>query len=191
MFTSPNTSEGNPVRFFPSAARRRVGAVAVACSLALGAIAVPLAHADFSSGDDLEHKQKRVQNRIENAHDHLEMSSGRLVRAAGRLDAARVDLDAARDTLGGARTRLGDARVVDQQMRERLAQAEADLEVARLAVISGTAAVGRQRDSVASVISSIYTEGDPELLAFAALLDSRTPDDLIRQEGVRDVIVGR
>ena len=179
------------MRFFPSAARRRVGAVVAACSLALGAIAVPLAHANLSAADDLEHKQKRVQKHIDQADDHLEMSSARLIRATQRLGAARTDLSAARDTLGSARTELADARVLDLEMQARLTLAEADLEVARLAVISGTAAVGRQRDSVASVISSIYTEGDPELLAFAALLDARTPGDLIRQEGVRDVIVGR
>ena len=179
------------MRFFPSAARRRVGAVVAACSLALGAIAVPLAHANLSTADDLKHKQKRVEKQIDQAHDHLEMSSTRLVRATQRLAAARTGLSAARDALGTARSELADARGVDLEMRARLTLAEADLEVARLGVISGTAAVDRQRDSVASVISSIYTEGDPGLLAFAALLDARTPGDLIRQEGVRDVIVGR
>ena len=176
---------------FPSTAHRRVGAIAVACSVVLGVMAVPLAHADLSAGDDLEDRQKRVEKRIEQAHDHLELSSGRLVRATQRLATARADLAAARGMLGSARTDLTAAQVVDAQMQERLAQAVIDLDFARRAVTAGTAAVGRQRDSVASVISSIYTEGDPELLAFAALLGAHTPGDLIRQQGVRDVIVGR
>ena len=76
-------------------------------------------------------------------------------------------------------------------MQGRLTQAEADLDYAQLALTAGTAAVGRQRDSVAGLISDIYTAGDPELLAFSALLDAQTPEDLIRQDSVRDVIVGR
>ena len=44
---------------------------------------------------------------------------------------------------------------------------------------------------MASLISDIYTAGDPELLAFSALLDAQTPEDLIRQDSVRDAIVGR
>jgi len=178
------------VRFFPSAARRRVGAVVAACSLALGAIAVPLAHADWSQ-DDLDDKQKRVQKSLEHAGHELEMSSGRLIRASQRLDTARADLSVARATLGTARTELAGARAVDLEMQDQLVQAEADLAFSRRAVTAGTAAVVRQRESVASVISSIYTQGDPELLAFAALMDAQTTGDLTRQEAVRDALVGR
>ena len=48
-----------------------------------------------------------------------------------------------------------------------------------------------QQDHVASTISSIYEQGDPELLAFAALLDSQTAADLTRSNEARNAIVGR
>ena len=75
-------------------------------------------------------------------------------------------------------------------MQAELTQAEADLDFAELAVTAGTAAVGRQRDSVAALISDIYTQGDPDLLAFSSLLDAQTPADLLRSSEGQRVIVG-
>ena len=75
-------------------------------------------------------------------------------------------------------------------MQAELTQAEADLDFAELAVTAGTAAVGRQRDSVAALISDIYTQGDPDLLAFSSLLDAQTPADLLRSAEGQRVIVG-
>ena len=175
------------MRFFPRAVRTRWGAALLVVALAVGATAVvPNAQAD-----DLKKRQHKVENRIESAHDHLEMSSRRLVRATQALESARTALGDARAVLETSRSKLEAAQILDLEMRDRLTLAEADLDYSELAVTAGTAALGRQRDSVASLISDIYTEGDPELLAFGALMDAQTPEDLTRQEMVRDVIVGR
>jgi len=144
-----------------------------------------------AQAEDLKKRQHKVENRIESAHDHLEMSSRRLVRATQALESARTALGDARAVLETSRSKLEAAQILDLEMRDRLTLAEADLDYSELAVTAGTAALGRQRDSVASLISDIYTEGDPELLAFGALMDAQTPEDLTRQEMVRDVIVGR
>jgi murein DD-endopeptidase MepM/ murein hydrolase activator NlpD len=161
------------------------------CSLAVGAAAVPLAHASLTAGDKLRDRQKKVQKRIEHAHDHLELTSRRLLRATQTLEASRADLSDARDTLHKTRDKLAAARELDVEMQGRLTQAEADLDVARLALTAGTAAVGRQRDIVARMVSDIYMEGDPQLLAFASLLDAKSPADLIRSAEGRNIIVGR
>jgi murein DD-endopeptidase MepM/ murein hydrolase activator NlpD len=66
----------------------------------------------------------------------------------------------------------------------RLAQAQEDL-------ATGQQALADQRVQVTSTITSIYEEGDPELLAFASLLDAQTPGDLATRMEARNVIVGR
>jgi murein DD-endopeptidase MepM/ murein hydrolase activator NlpD len=179
------------VRFFPRTARRRLGVAVALCSLAVGATAVPLAHASLTAGDKLKDRQRKVQKRIEKAHDHLEHTSRRLIRAARTLEASRADLSDARLTLHKTRDKLAAARELDVAMQGQLAQAEIDLDAARLALTAGTAAVGRQRDSVAAMVSDIYMEGDPQLLAFASLLDAESPADLIRSAEGRNVIVGQ
>ena len=37
----------------------------------------------------------------------------------------------------------------------------------------------------------MYSEGDPDLIAFSAMLDAVTTEELTRRDGVRDVIVGQ
>jgi murein DD-endopeptidase MepM/ murein hydrolase activator NlpD len=177
------------VRLFPRAAGRRLSTALVLCGLVVGVTAVPFAQAD-DRADDLKHRQKKVQKHLEHAHDDLEESSTRLVKATRALDAARAELSDAKTELDDVRTQLAEARVRDLEMQGQLTQAEADLDYAELAVTAGTAAVGRQRDSVASLISNIYTEGDPDLLAVSSLLDAETPADLIRSAQGRQVIVG-
>jgi murein DD-endopeptidase MepM/ murein hydrolase activator NlpD len=37
----------------------------------------------------------------------------------------------------------------------------------------------------------MYTEGDPELIAFSSLLDAESTEELTRRDGVRDVVIGQ
>ena len=48
--------------------------------------------------------------------------------------------------------------------------------------------LGRQ---VASTVADMYSEGDPELIAFSSLLDAESTEELTRRDGVRDVVVGQ
>jgi murein DD-endopeptidase MepM/ murein hydrolase activator NlpD len=174
------------VRFFPRTARHRLVAASAVCTMAIGALAVPLANAT-----DLKHQQKQVQGQIESAGHDLEDSSQQLQRATARLTGARAELADARRELSVAHGKLVAARLRDQQMQARLEVAIARLADAQQDLATGQQALADQRVQVTGTITSIYEEGDPELLAFASLLDAQTPGDLATRMEARNVIVGR
>lgn len=175
------------MRLFPRAARRRLAAATIACSVAVGALAVPLAGAE----DDLKQEQKQVQKDLEHAEGDLEHSSAQLREASARLEAAVGELRAAKAELADVRARLGAARLLDERMQEKLEAAEQRLEQARADLAEGQEALEVQRERVTDTITSIYEQGDPELLAFASILDAQTPEDLTRRMSAQDVMVGR
>jgi murein DD-endopeptidase MepM/ murein hydrolase activator NlpD len=76
-------------------------------------------------------------------------------------------------------------------MQARLETAIARLVDAQSDLANGQQALAEQRVRVTSTITTIYEEGDPELLAFASLLDAQTPADLATRMEARNVIVGR
>lgn len=174
------------MRFFPRTARRRLPAAVAAASLAIGALAVPLAHAE-----DLKDRQKQVQGRIAKADHDLDESSGQMRRAAARLDAAKAQYRRAREELDAVRARLDAAKVRDRAMQVALQTAIERLAGARRELDAGRAAVDEQRRQVTDTITSIYEEGAPQLIALSSLMDAQTPEDLTRQADVRDVVVGR
>lgn len=174
------------MRSFPRTARCRLAAAIAACAMAAGALSVPLANAE-----DLKDRQKQVENKIEHAHSDLEDSSARLRNATLRLQAARKELGIAQADLAEARTRLAAARIRDEQMQVKLAAAVERLENAERDLVEGRAELDEQRDVVTDVITTIYQGGDPQLLAFASLLNAETSSDLTRRDEIRDVIVGR
>jgi murein DD-endopeptidase MepM/ murein hydrolase activator NlpD len=75
-------------------------------------------------------------------------------------------------------------------MQARLRAAEERLATAKAELEAGRVALEEQRVAVTRLISSIYTEGDPEILAFSALLRAQTTADLTRQSKVREIVVG-
>ena len=75
-------------------------------------------------------------------------------------------------------------------MRDALVAAEARLDQAQQDLTDGRAALEAQRGKVTDTVTDIYEQGDPELLAFASLLNSETPADLTRRMEARNVIVG-
>ncbi len=174
------------MRSFPRTARHRLAAASVAGALAIGAVTVPVANAD-----DLKHKQKHVQGQIHSATRDLDESSKRLRRATVALDQAKSRLEAARHELEVAQAKKEAARIRDREMREKLAQAEQRLANAQQELVAGQQALEDQRLQVTDTITSIYEEGDPELLAFSSLLDAQSPADLTRRMEARSVIVGR
>lgn len=158
----------------------------VATALAAGAVSVPIAHAD-----DLKHRESKVKQRIEHAEHEVEESSGRLRRATAALQSAMASLDVARNDLAQARTRLSAARVRDREMKVRLAQAEQRLAQAETDLDNGRVALEGQRVEVTHTITSIYEQGDPQLLAFSSLLGATSPADLTRGREMQNAIVGR
>ncbi len=150
------------------------------------ALGVSAAHAD-----DLKDKQDKVERQLESAQDDLGESSSQLRRASARLQAAQAQLADAKTQLATARGKVEVARERDAQMQAELATAEAELAAAEEALEQGQVDRERQRERVASTIADMYSEGDPELIAFSSLIDAETTEELTRRDGVRDVIVGQ
>ena len=177
------------MRLFPRTARRRLVAATAACSLALGALVVPLAMAEGDKA--LKDRQKDAQKQVKHAQHDLDESSSQLRRSQAALERARTELRSARGDLRVANAKLSAAQIRDDETQQRLDQAELRLAKAQTDLANGKAALEDQRVSLTGTITDIYEQGDPELLAFSALLDAQTPEDLTRQMEARNVIVGR
>ncbi|HEY0952677.1 peptidoglycan DD-metalloendopeptidase family protein [Nocardioides sp.] len=176
------------MRLFPRTSRRRLAAAVAACSLAVGALAVPQA---FAEPKDLKNKQKHAQQQVRSAQHDLDESSARLRNAQGALERAVRDLQKARGEFQAASARLDAAEIRDQQMQSRLEAAEQRLSDAQTDLADGQAALADQRLKLTDTVTDIYEQGDPQLLAFATILESRSTADLTRQSALNDVIVGR
>lgn len=164
-----------------------MAAATVAAALALGTFSVPTASAD----DGLKDRQKQVEKKIDRAHDHVEESSKQLRQAADRLEAARGQLVDARTALATARGKLAVAQERDAAAAVELAAAEARLATAEADLAAGEADVATQRDVVGDTIMRLYSEGDPDLMAFASLMESETAQDLSRRAEVSAAMVDK
>lgn len=174
------------MRSFPRTARTRVAAATAAAAIALGTLSVPTA-----SADDLKDRQRQVEKKIDRAHDHVDESSKQLHRAAERLKAARSQLSDARTALATARGKLAVAQERDAAAAVLLAEAEQRLVQAQAELAAGEADAAAQRDVVGDTIKRLYAEGDPDLVAFASLMDSESAQDLNRRAEVNQTMVDK
>ncbi|WP_143099807.1 peptidoglycan DD-metalloendopeptidase family protein [Nocardioides psychrotolerans] len=158
----------------------------LATAATLGGLAIPLANAD----DGLKDKQKRVEQQIEAAHDDLGEASKRVQRTTAALEVARTKLVGAKAGLDDVRARLADAQARDREMQAKLVLAEEALEQARADVLAGQAALAAQRVMVVNTVNDVYENGDPQLLAFASLMEADSPEDLMRRMEATDAVVG-
>ncbi|KQV65758.1 hypothetical protein ASC64_12665 [Nocardioides sp. Root122] len=154
--------------------------------MALGVSTVPSAQAD-----DLKDKKHKVERQLKGAHKDLGESSARLRKASARFEAAHEQLAVAKTRLATARGKVEVAREKDAEMQAELAQAEADLAAAEDALAQGQVDREKQRQRVATTVADMYSEGDPELIAFSSLIDAESTEELTRRDGVRDVVVGQ
>ena len=175
------------MRHFPRTARRRMAAASAVLVIAVGASTVPSA----SSAGDLKDKDRQVAKQVKGAKDDLDHSSAKLRAAAERLSAAQDQLAVAKAQLATARGRLEVAQERDAAMQAELVAAEAKLAAAEAELAQGRIDRDLQRQQVASMVADMYSQGDPELIAFSSLINADTTEDLTRQEGVRDVVVGQ
>lgn len=159
---------------------------ALVAVMALGVSTVPSAQAD-----DLKDKQRTVERELKGAHKDLDESSAQLQKAGARLEAAKHELSSAKTRLATARGKVEVAQEKDAQMKAELAQAEADLAAAEAALAQGQVDREEQRQRVANTVADMYSEGDPELIAFSSLIDAESTEELTRRDGVRDVVVGQ
>lgn len=162
-----------------------MAAATAAAAIALGTLSVP------ASADDLKDRQRQVEKQIDRAHDHVEESSKQLRRASDRLEAARGQLVDARTALATAQGRLAVAQERDAAAAAELAAAEARLAQAQAEVEAGQADAEAQRDVVGDTIKRLYSEGDPDLVAFASLMESESAQDLNRRAEVNEAMVDK
>jgi murein DD-endopeptidase MepM/ murein hydrolase activator NlpD len=158
----------------------------IAAAVALGAVAAPHAFAE-----DLKHRHRQAEHQVQSAQKDLDESSKSLVAATRKVEAAKALLQDAKAELADVRARLEAARLLDHEMQAKLLTAQQRLADARTELSQGQADLAEQRLEVTDAITSIYEQGDPQLLAFSAMLNSETPSDLTRRDSVRDAIVGR
>ena len=158
--------------------------------MALGALAVPLAHAEDHK---LKDRQKHVQSQIHARRHDLDESSAQMRRAAARRAGgegrARPGARASSAPRRRSWRRGQAARPADAG---EAPQAEARLEPGAGRPGAGPAG-GRPTSGgeVTDTVTSIYEQGDPQLLAFSSLLDAQNPADLTRRMEANNVIVGR
>ena len=175
------------MRSFPRTASQRMLAAVAAATLALGLVSVPIAHAD----NHLKHRQHQVQGRIKHARGDLDETSKAYRQATARFEAAQAQYAAARRHADQLRTRLVAARKLDEKLRQALADAQARLEQARADLVTGQQDVEDQRGAVTDVITSIYEEGDPTLMAISSMLQANTSTDLTWSAEGQSTIVDR
>jgi len=173
------------VRHFPRTARRRLSAASLAVVMAVGATTATAA------ADELKDKERKANRSVQKAAKDLDESSKELAAAAARLSAAQDQLATARAQLATARGKVQVAEERDAAMAAELEAAEAELAVAEAELVEGRTARDRQRQHLANTVAEMYSEGDPDLIAFSSILDAATTEELTRQEGVREVVVGQ
>ncbi len=175
------------MRNFPRTARRRLVTASVAMALAVGTTTLPLA----ATADDLKDKLKQAEQSVEGAHDDLEHSSKQLRNAAERLEKAKAQLVSAKAALAAATSKVEVAAADDARMAAELEQAEAELVQAEADLSAGEASRDTQREAMVDTIVEISMNGDPELLAFASILEANSTEDLVLRDEARDAVVGR
>ena len=153
----------------------------------------PLSVPSASADDDLKDRQKQVEKKIDRAHDDVEESSKQLrsgqptgSRPPGASSSTRVrrsrppaaSWPSPRSATPAAAAELAAGR------GRRWPAAEADL-------AAGEADVADQRDVVGDTIMRLYSEGDPDLMAFASLMESESAQDLSRRAEVSQAMVDK
>ena len=166
-------TEGSPVRLFPRTARHRLLAALSAAALAMGAVSVPLAHAD----DLKDRRERRSRTASSTPTTTLDDSSARMRRAMAR---ARRRPAGAR--LGPRRAGRGTQVALDAaRERDREMQAEAGAGPGPARAGPGRA---RRRagptspcrsDAVTEMVTSMYQAEDPQLQALTSMMQRRGP----------------
>lgn len=173
------------MRFFPSAARQQIAVVTVGL-VSLGAIAVPLAHADDDHG--LKDRQQQVETQIDQAAADLDEASNESIRATAALTTALGKLSTARTHLQQVSDQLAAARVRDTELQGDLADAEAALVAANGALAEGRVATADAEDQLRTTMLRSDTS-DLRLRALGSFLTAGTFDDLTRSLAAQDTVL--
>jgi murein DD-endopeptidase MepM/ murein hydrolase activator NlpD len=175
------------VRLFPATARRRLAALCAVGALGVGAVTSPFAHADTHH---LRHEQAQAQHSVKNAQADLDESSRQSRHAYDALQSARGALRSARHDLKSARAHARRAHDRFLQVKRQLARAQVRLGLAKTNLARGQQAVTDQHRELVNTVTSLYEQGDPQLVGFLSLLNSQTPADLTAKNDNNNLVLG-
>src|ERR1700710_1421064 len=146
----------------------------MAGALGAGVASSPLAHADVKH---LRHQQAQAQHSAQHAQADLDESSHQATQAYLALTQSRAEFRAARHDLRVAHAHVQAAKDRLHQIQRQLERAKVRLSKAVADQARGQRAVTSQHDHLVDTVTSLYEEGDPELIGFLSLLSSATPAD--------------
>jgi murein DD-endopeptidase MepM/ murein hydrolase activator NlpD len=174
------------VRLFPATVRRRLVTAVMVGALGVGVASSPLAHADVKH---LRHQQAQAHHSAQHAQADLDESSHRATQAYLALTQARAELRAARHDLGVAHAHVQAAKARLRQIQRQLERAKVRLAKAVADQARGQRAVTSQHDHLVNTVTSLYEEGDPQLIGFLSLLSSVTPADLTAKQANNNLVL--
>ncbi len=175
------------MRLFPATARRRLAALCAVGALGVGAVTSPFAHADTQH---LRHEQAQAQHSVKNAQADLDEASRQSRHAYDALQSARGALRSARHDLRSARAHARRAHDRFRQVKRQLARAQVRLGLAKTNLARGQQAVTDQHRELVNTVTSMYEQGDPQLVGFLSLLNSQTPADLTAKNDNNNLVLG-
>ncbi|WP_151081452.1 peptidoglycan DD-metalloendopeptidase family protein [Nocardioides cynanchi] len=157
-------------------------------------MSVPLSTpwAPWASADvkHLRHQQSQAQHSVKHAQASLEESSRRTRVAYDALARSRADLRTARADLQAARTHVRAARARLHQVQRQLDRARARLQDARTHLAEGKQAMTDQHAQLVSTVTSLYEQGDPQLVGFLSLMNATSPADLSAKSANNSLVLG-
>jgi murein DD-endopeptidase MepM/ murein hydrolase activator NlpD len=174
------------VRLFPATARHRVLAVATVSALTAGVVSSPLAHADTSH---LRHQQAQAHHDVQHAKADLDEAGAATRRAYAAMAKARSAMQHARHDLQVARAKVEEAKARLEQIHKQLEQAKAQLAAAEADLARGTRALNQQKDQLLHTVTSLYEQGDPQLIGFLSLMNAQSPADLVSANDNNNVVL--
>ena len=171
-FTSPNT-EGRPVRLFPRTARHRLVAASAAVRAGGRRAGRPARQRRRPQAPAEARRRARsssARHDLEDSSAQLRAGDGRARRGPSRARRAPAhELPAARASCGAAQVRRPRDAGASSTAAERAARAGAQADLADGQQALDDAAARRSTDT----ITSIYEEGDPQLLALLRRCSTR------------------
>jgi murein DD-endopeptidase MepM/ murein hydrolase activator NlpD len=174
------------VRLFPATARQRLVVAVTVTAVGVGGAATPLAHADVKH---LRHQQAQAQHSVKHAQADLDESSRQTRLAYAAFTKSRTELRAARRDLQAAREHVKAAQDRLRKIRHQLERAEARLKGARENVAREQQAVNGQRDKLVSTVTSLYEQGDPQLVGMMSLLGTSTTAELTDKQSNNNLVL--
>lgn len=162
-------------------------ATRLTAALLSGTLLLPVSPA---RGDHtLRHQRDVVRSQITQTETEMGEASRQLRRSTARLETAARALAAARRELNALRVEL-DAAIQDRRRAtQRLSAARADLSRIQTRLAGSQRLTQEKGEDVAASVVSVYKEGDPQLLAFASMLEAQDPSDLLRRDVANEAIV--